>query len=146
LLLRPGGSLVYRYFHCCLYLFGLTHTVSAFTVAWLKTSSSSSLTSSLHSHVNLEWCDEIKLANLLLPRKSGTIKSLQLLSTSIRFGPSAKPSWSYCGKECPPSCPKALRCYAWGSCLYAGTLRNVAAYRGTSLIRNTHPLETITAP
>jgi len=48
-------------------------------------SSSSSLISSLlHSHVtlNLEWCDKIKLSNLLLPRKSGTIKSLQLLSTS----------------------------------------------------------------
>jgi len=26
----------------------------------------------LHSHVNLEWCDEIKLSNLLLPRKSGS--------------------------------------------------------------------------
>ena len=32
LLLRPGGSLVYRYFYLCLYLFGLTNTVSAFTV------------------------------------------------------------------------------------------------------------------
>jgi hypothetical protein len=30
----------------------------------------------------LEWCDKIKLSNLLLPRKGGTIKSLQLLSTS----------------------------------------------------------------
>ena len=28
-----------------------------------------------------EWC-EIKLSNLLLPRRGGTIKSLQLLSTS----------------------------------------------------------------
>ena len=38
---------------------------------------------SLHSHVTfyLEWCDKIKLSNLLLPRKSGTIKSLQLIST-----------------------------------------------------------------
>ena len=43
-------------------------------------SSSSSLISSLlHSHVNLEWCDKIKLSNLLLPRKSGNIKSLQLV-------------------------------------------------------------------
>jgi len=32
--------------------------------------------------LNLEWCDKIKPTNLLLPRKSGTIKSLQLLSTS----------------------------------------------------------------
>ena len=45
-------------------------------------SSSSLISSLLHSHVNLEWCDKIKLSNLLLPRKSGTIKSLQLLSTS----------------------------------------------------------------
>ena len=30
----------------------------------------------LHSHVNLEWRDKIKLSKLLLPRKSGTIKSL----------------------------------------------------------------------
>jgi hypothetical protein len=38
----------------------------------------------LHSHATflLEWCDKIKLSNLLLPRKRGTIKSLQqLLST-----------------------------------------------------------------
>jgi hypothetical protein len=36
----------------------------------------------LHSHATflLEWCDKIKLSNLLLPRKSGTIKGLQLLS------------------------------------------------------------------
>jgi len=40
---------------------------------------SSLISSLLHSRVNLEWCDEIKLSNLLLPRKSGTIKSLQLL-------------------------------------------------------------------
>jgi len=46
------------------------------------TSSSSLISSLLHSHVNLEWCDKIKLSNLLLPRKSCTIKSLQLLSTS----------------------------------------------------------------
>ena len=47
-------------------------------------SASSSLISSLlHSHANLEWCDNIKLSNLLLPWKSGTIKSLQLLSTSL---------------------------------------------------------------
>jgi len=44
-------------------------------------SSSSLIPSLLDSHVNLEWCDKIKLSNLLLPRKSGTIKSLQL-----RFG------------------------------------------------------------
>ena len=33
------------------------------------------ISSSLHSHVTLylEWCDKIKLSNLLLPRKSGTI-------------------------------------------------------------------------
>ena len=43
---------------------------------------SSLIFSLLHSHANLEWCDKIKLSNLLLPRKSGTIKSLQLLSTS----------------------------------------------------------------
>ena len=44
---------------------------------------SSSLTSfSLHLHVTfLAWCDTIKLSNLLLPRKSVTIKRLQLLST-----------------------------------------------------------------
>ena len=29
-----------------------------------------------------EWCDKTKLSNLLLPQKGGTIKSLQLLSTS----------------------------------------------------------------
>jgi len=29
-------------------------------------SSSSSISSLLHSHVNLEWCDKIKLSNLLL--------------------------------------------------------------------------------
>jgi len=49
----------------------------------LDSSSSSSLTSSSsHSHVTLlKCCDKIKLSNLLLPRKSGTIKSLQILST-----------------------------------------------------------------
>ena len=31
------------------------------------------------------WCDKIKLSNLLLPRKGGTFKSLQLLSTSGTF-------------------------------------------------------------
>jgi len=51
------------------------------TPAW-KSPSSSLISSLLHSHVNLEWCDKIKLSNPLLPRKSGTIKSLQLLSTS----------------------------------------------------------------
>ena len=45
-------------------------------------SSSSSTSSLLPSHVNLEWCDKFKLSNLLLPRKSGTGKRLQLLSTS----------------------------------------------------------------
>jgi hypothetical protein len=30
-----------------------------------------------------EWCEKIKLSNLLLPRKGGTIKSLQLLSTVL---------------------------------------------------------------
>ena len=29
-----------------------------------------------------EWCDNIKLSNLLLPRKGGTNTGLQLLSTS----------------------------------------------------------------
>ena len=29
----------------------------------------------------LKWCDKIKVSNLLLPRKSGTLKSLQPLST-----------------------------------------------------------------
>ena len=45
---------------------------------------SSLISSLLHSHVtlNLEWCDTIKLSNLLLPWKSGTTKRLQLLSTS----------------------------------------------------------------
>jgi len=49
-----------------------------------SSSSSSLISSSLHSHVTLkpERCDTIKLSNLLLPRKSGNIKSLQLLSTS----------------------------------------------------------------
>jgi hypothetical protein len=39
---------------------------------------------SSHSHATflLEWCDKIKLSNLLLPRKSGNIKSLQLPSTA----------------------------------------------------------------
>jgi len=37
-------------------------------------SSSSSLISSvLHSHVNLEWCDKIKLSKPLLPRKSACV-------------------------------------------------------------------------
>ena len=45
------------------------------------------ISSLLHSHVNLEWCDTIKLSNPLLPRKSGTIKSLQLLSTSETLSP-----------------------------------------------------------
>ena len=48
-------------------------------------SSSSLLISSLshaHATLNLEWCDKMKLSNLRLPRKSGTFKSLQLLSTS----------------------------------------------------------------
>ena len=41
-----------------------------------SSSSSSSLISSLlHSHVNLEWCDKIKLLNLLLPQKSSTWRS-----------------------------------------------------------------------
>ena len=51
-------------------------------IAYCSVSSSSLISSLLHSHVNLEWCDQIKLSNLLLPWKSGTIKSLQLLSTS----------------------------------------------------------------
>jgi len=34
--------------------------------------------------LNLEWCDKIKLSNLLLPRNSGTIKSLQLIESSRR--------------------------------------------------------------
>ena len=37
------------------------------------------VSSSLHSHVTLEWCDAI--SSLLLPRKSGIIKSLQLIIT-----------------------------------------------------------------
>jgi len=46
-----------------------------------KRSSFISLISSLlHSYVNLEWCDIIKLSNLLLPRQSGNIKSLPQLS------------------------------------------------------------------
>ena len=46
---------------------------------------SSSLISSIsHSHINLEWCDKIKLSCLMLPRKSGTIKSLQLVCTDSR--------------------------------------------------------------
>ena len=50
-------------------------------------SSSSSISSSLHSHVTfLEWCDKIKLSNLLLPRKTGTIKSLRLLQQQGRRG------------------------------------------------------------
>ena len=55
-------------------------------------SSSSLISSSLHSHVTLkpEWCDEIKLSNLMLQRKSGTIKSLQLLSTSTLGGTLAR--------------------------------------------------------
>ena len=44
----------------------------------LLLSSSSLISSLLHSHAILEWCDKIKLSNLLLPRKSGTFKSLQL--------------------------------------------------------------------
>ena len=52
--------------------------------AFIHSSSSSLISSSLHSHVAfcLEWYDTIKLSNLRLPRKIGTIKSLQLLSTS----------------------------------------------------------------
>ena len=48
-----------------------------------SSSSSSSISSSLHSHVPLkpEWCEEIQLSNLLLPR-CGNIKSLNLLSTA----------------------------------------------------------------
>ena len=45
------------------------------------TSSSSLIPSLSHSHVNLEWCEDIKLPNLLLPRKCDAIKSLQLLLT-----------------------------------------------------------------
>jgi hypothetical protein len=48
-----------------------------------SSSSSSLIPSLLHSRVNLEWCD--KTLNLLLPRKSGTIKSL---TTTINFGSS----------------------------------------------------------
>ena len=49
---------------------------------------SSSISSLLRSHaiLNLKWCDRIKLSNILLPRKRGTIKSLQLLSTSVACG------------------------------------------------------------
>ena len=45
---------------------------------------SSSISFLSHSRVtfNLEWCDQIKLSDALMPRKSGTIKSLQQLSTS----------------------------------------------------------------
>ena len=46
-------------------------------------SSSSSLISSLlHSHVNLEWCDKIKLSNLLLLRPS----SAELLEAAMPLG------------------------------------------------------------
>jgi len=50
--------------------------------------SGSASSSSLHSHATLflEWCDKIKLSNLLLPRKSGTIKSLQLPIHRLRSG------------------------------------------------------------
>ena len=75
----------------------MTHLVDRLFLSWLAgcavqirhlcsgTESSSSLISSLlHSHVtlNLKWCDTIKLSDLLMSRKSGSIKRLQLLSTS----------------------------------------------------------------
>ena len=45
--------------------------------------SSSSISSLLHSHVNLEWCDKIKLSNLLLPRKSGARVPLETRKVRI---------------------------------------------------------------
>ena len=71
---------------------------------------------SLHSHATLllEWCDKIKLSNLLLPRKSVTIKILQLLSTSgVRVDPlcrepSRRPelyaSFSFCSCTSSSAC------------------------------------------
>ena len=55
-------------------------------VAHLPPPRGSALTSFITLTCNfvLEWCDKIKLSNLLLPRKGGTIKSLQLLSTRLQ--------------------------------------------------------------
>jgi len=71
---------------------------------------SSLISSSSHSHVTLYlgWCDGIKLSNLLLPRKSGMIKSLQLLSSSRalarKTAPAAAPSlWKVAYGVCPSS-------------------------------------------
>ena len=81
--------------------------------------SSSSLISSLvHSHVNLEWCDDIKLSNLLLPRKSCTIKSLQLLST-YRYRVS--------GFRCRPFIPAGFQRNPAGLPSDFGTLKTVKA-------------------
>jgi hypothetical protein len=75
---------------------------------------------SLHSHATLllEWCDKIKLSNLLLPRKSVTIKILQLLSTSgVRVDPlcrepSRRPelyaSFSFCSCTSSSACIRHL--------------------------------------
>ena len=52
---------------------------------WASTSSSL-IPSLLLSYVNLEWCDKTNLSNLLLLRKSGTIKRLQLLSRAPNSG------------------------------------------------------------
>ena len=50
------------------------------------------ISSFLHSHVNHEWCDKIKLSNLLLPRKSGTIeRTLLRLNAETWPGPFHEP-------------------------------------------------------
>ena len=53
-----------------------------------STRSSSSLISSLlHSHANREWCDEIKLSNLLLPRKSATRGEKERVTLLSKYNP-----------------------------------------------------------
>ena len=64
---------IYIFFYIYIYIYIYINTYSL----------SSLISSSIHSHVPfyLELCDIIKVSNLLLPRKSGTFKSLQPLST-----------------------------------------------------------------
>ena len=55
-------------FQCALYDDALFRPAEGVPPPTIKPSPSSSLVSSLlHSHVNLEWCDKIKLSDLLLP-------------------------------------------------------------------------------
>ena len=66
-----------------------------------KIVATSLISSLLHSHVNLEWCDKIKLSSLLLPRKSGTMKRASPGSAFLNGSNDFSPRWSHSGFPYP---------------------------------------------